>query len=438
MNRRDGTTLTEVLVAIFIMGIGLMAILSLFPLGAAQMAQALKDQRAAEAAANASSLARVFWKQAVDADKAGPNTSFFRETISGRQYPRSIQRFIYAMDDPNFNDLSGTAPNSQSYPAGSPNIPAGGYEWPTNTLPGPGSGAAYLNQMQPMPLTGPEANKSSYPVFVDMFGWQANQNTGDANRVWWVGGAMQQGPHNKVGMIPRRPLYIPHPNPSAIPPWQVLGTAFPNTPLPAGWNWNTPQRILKQFSLFDDMTFTENGTPDISSGRIERQGRYSWAYMIRRPHNATTGSTSTRHEVDVQVIVYSGRSIDVPTDEKTYLGVPPAPAATLNDSRTVQLVYTNASDKPTLKRGYWLLDATMFDANGAVFPQGRFYRAVNIEDGPAVAGGLTLNVELQTPLAFGPAQQRVFIVMSNVVEVFQIGYVSDQTPPRNILDDQEH
>ena len=42
MNRRNATTLTEVLVAIFIMGIGLMAILSLFPLGAAQMARRLR------------------------------------------------------------------------------------------------------------------------------------------------------------------------------------------------------------------------------------------------------------------------------------------------------------------------------------------------------------------------------------------------------------
>ena len=42
MNRRNATTLTEVLVAIFIMGIGLMAILALFPLGAARWRQRLR------------------------------------------------------------------------------------------------------------------------------------------------------------------------------------------------------------------------------------------------------------------------------------------------------------------------------------------------------------------------------------------------------------
>ena len=40
-----GVTLTEVLVAIFLMGVGLLALLALFRLGALQMAQAIKDDR---------------------------------------------------------------------------------------------------------------------------------------------------------------------------------------------------------------------------------------------------------------------------------------------------------------------------------------------------------------------------------------------------------
>jgi hypothetical protein len=57
---RQGTTLIEVLVAIFVMAIGLIALLGLFPLGALQMAQAIKDDRAASCAANATSLA-IAW-----------------------------------------------------------------------------------------------------------------------------------------------------------------------------------------------------------------------------------------------------------------------------------------------------------------------------------------------------------------------------------------
>ena len=42
---RPGTTLVEVLVAIFVMGIGCLAILAMFPLGAMNMARSIKDDR---------------------------------------------------------------------------------------------------------------------------------------------------------------------------------------------------------------------------------------------------------------------------------------------------------------------------------------------------------------------------------------------------------
>jgi prepilin-type N-terminal cleavage/methylation domain-containing protein len=57
MNRRTGMTLMEVLIAIFVMGIGLLAVMAMFPLGAASMARAIKDDRAGHAAANAKALA---------------------------------------------------------------------------------------------------------------------------------------------------------------------------------------------------------------------------------------------------------------------------------------------------------------------------------------------------------------------------------------------
>lgn len=57
--RRAGVTLVEVLVAIFIVGIGLLALLQLFPLGALEMAKAVKDDRTAAVAANAIALSQV-------------------------------------------------------------------------------------------------------------------------------------------------------------------------------------------------------------------------------------------------------------------------------------------------------------------------------------------------------------------------------------------
>src|SRR6266446_2978694 len=58
MNRR-GATLMEVLVAIFVMAIGMMALLVLFPIGALSMAQAIQDERCAQAAANAGNIATL-------------------------------------------------------------------------------------------------------------------------------------------------------------------------------------------------------------------------------------------------------------------------------------------------------------------------------------------------------------------------------------------
>jgi prepilin-type N-terminal cleavage/methylation domain-containing protein len=54
---RPGLTLIEVLVALFILGIGMMAILVLFPLGLLSMKRAIAEDRAANAAANAAALA---------------------------------------------------------------------------------------------------------------------------------------------------------------------------------------------------------------------------------------------------------------------------------------------------------------------------------------------------------------------------------------------
>ena len=53
MIRRAGVTLIEVLVAIFVTALGLLALLALFPLGAVSMAQAVKDTRTAYSAAAA-------------------------------------------------------------------------------------------------------------------------------------------------------------------------------------------------------------------------------------------------------------------------------------------------------------------------------------------------------------------------------------------------
>jgi type II secretory pathway pseudopilin PulG len=56
---RAGLTLMETLVAIFIMAIGMLALLTLFPLGALRMEQAIRDERCAQAGVQATELAKI-------------------------------------------------------------------------------------------------------------------------------------------------------------------------------------------------------------------------------------------------------------------------------------------------------------------------------------------------------------------------------------------
>src|SRR5262249_37509781 len=57
--RRAGVTLVEILAVIVIVGVGLLALLTLFPLGALELAQAVKDDRAAAVAVSAVALSEA-------------------------------------------------------------------------------------------------------------------------------------------------------------------------------------------------------------------------------------------------------------------------------------------------------------------------------------------------------------------------------------------
>src|SRR5262245_23422926 len=59
-NRRAAFSLVEVLVAIFVVALGLLTLLTLFPLGALTMGQAIQDDRAALMAGNALAALQVW------------------------------------------------------------------------------------------------------------------------------------------------------------------------------------------------------------------------------------------------------------------------------------------------------------------------------------------------------------------------------------------
>jgi prepilin-type N-terminal cleavage/methylation domain-containing protein len=109
MKRRPGITLIEVLVAIFIMAIGLLALLTLFPLGALRMSQALQDDRAASCASAGANICDAFGMRndsnfntafTTPARTTDPTTGFqFSQTAqSGGGYPVYVDPYGVVVD----------------------------------------------------------------------------------------------------------------------------------------------------------------------------------------------------------------------------------------------------------------------------------------------------------------------------------------------------
>jgi hypothetical protein len=63
---RPGLTLVEALVALFVAAIGMICLMTLFPLGALQMGQALKDERSSQLAVQADAKVRTYWRGLLD------------------------------------------------------------------------------------------------------------------------------------------------------------------------------------------------------------------------------------------------------------------------------------------------------------------------------------------------------------------------------------
>jgi type II secretory pathway pseudopilin PulG len=127
MRRRPGITLLEVLVAIFIMAIGLLALLVLFPLGALSMADALKNDRTAAAAAAATELAETFDVRHDPNLKPAPPQSIFEKPtfVNWKQalQPTNPDGPGYpVLVDPAYSQF---ADNVGEYPPGAPTVTPG-------------------------------------------------------------------------------------------------------------------------------------------------------------------------------------------------------------------------------------------------------------------------------------------------------------------------
>jgi hypothetical protein len=330
MKRRTGATLIEVLVAIFVSALGLLALLALFPVGALSMAQAIKDARCAQAAGTAASIAEI---QQVRNDTALTN-----------------------------------APNA---------------------FTNPGLGLWDLSTAQ-LGYDGP-----SYPVCADAL-------TGSYTGANTLGSIALLGPPPFVspGFARRVPNF-------------VAAAASPYL------------QYLKFFTIQDDITFDNTGIPIGVPNQIEREGRYSWAYLLRRPRYSVSSV------VDMTVIIYSGRSQAV-LGESAY-----GPVGFNPNLNTVTVSWNPAAGQqaPNIRPGTWILDATVqnpYKINPTTNmpyvppypdPHGFFYRVIGVIE----AAPTQLILELQTnprQSSIDPITNNsygVLVVMDNVVEIIEKG-----------------
>ena len=314
MRRRPGITLVEVLIAIFIMAIGLLALLTLFPLGALRMAQALQADRTASAAS------------------AGANTC---DAFNMRR-------------DPNLDFVDPPTPNSLNLP-------------PASQIGG------------------------GFPVYVDPYGVASGSGP--------LGFSAATSPATPG--IPRPPN-VPSVIPQAAPYWTF------NAGPPPSWTLNPSAIAARYFTLLDDISFATNGQPDLSTNFIQRGDRYTWAYLL---HKTQLRAPNSNLKVDLQVVVYAGRSTtSANAGESTFAAV-----GNVNDT-AVALSF--AGSPPDIRRGTWILDTSYNPVSGSV--HGDFYRVVSVTP----VGANTLNLELQTTIS---KPISAVTVMDKVVDVFERG-----------------
>ena len=324
MRGRPGVTLVEVLVAIFIMAIGMLALLALFPLGAISMAQALKDDRCASAAVNAEALAV--------AEDIRHDVAVAGGTSGGLTFTNA-----FANPFTTVGNLSSDLTQAAGY-------------------------------------TGP-----SHGVLVDPFTYPLDTSGLNQTNV----GRALAGATPSLG-IPRRSLTFSVNYPTGRPPNNNL-------------NALTATEATRWCSMLDGITFVRgdsagnNAVPDVSQGSVIRDGRYTWAWLLRRP------LWSSDNVINMSVIVFSGRPTTTLTGEVTCV------ATGTGGTNSVTITYVG--EKPSIRSGGWILDVTPIQVgaiqpvNGNPIPinvvYGTPYRVVNATD----IGNNQVTLELQTPIS---------------------------------------
>src|SRR5262245_16150721 len=385
-HRRRGVTLTEALVAIFIMAVGLLSLLALFPVGAISMARAVRDDRCAQAAANADNLARILWRTA------------WLDPVTGSVVPEAtaLQRepALNALDNPTrFGPAAGGNPQL--------NIP-------------------------------PDATTPSWSVYIDPIGCNTFLPAIPPNPQWIANLPAQVAANSAANNVPgvvRRPI-APNFLPATSPDRRIRMCSVGDD---------------IGFSRGGD-SISSSGTGQVDRGG---RYNWSWLIQrlknnVRNEVNLHVIVYEGRPPADV-ALNEGWFQIEPPQNT-----TPPFPNnLSLISPGVSQVTIIKAGQTPRVRRGGWVMIAGLAVKNPLTstptpVPITELYRVTAITDVPNFPDKLQL--ELATPVRVtvtpqtvvnaspAPATQpftyaaRLF-VMEGVVEVFDRGTISPTAPP---------
>ena len=338
MSRRSGTTLVEVLVAIFVMGIGLIALLTLFPIGMLRMARAIHDDRCAASFQNAQANAVIF------------DVSNDADVVS-----------------------DASDPYSGILPAANPDFFRNPF--PKNTTTG-------LDHLFPADDYG-----ESYPILVDPIGYY---NLSNAPRHWVGGYLPAPSATQPIGGLRRRPAAFARNGLAATP------ANLPAITLNIYRSFTLWDDLAFERAMSGT---TPPGTPQSTTLAAPfapiRDTRFSWGYTLQRPQ------TRDRSIVDCSVVIFDNRSLSISTTGNGSLSELVYQNTTFFNpvNNTVSFEYTSGTvPPPPLRPNDWLLDVTPYNLNAtAAGAHCYWYRVVAAED-LVIAGRKIARYEVAQPI----------------------------------------
>ena len=377
MIKRKGLTLLEVLISIFIMGIGMLSVLAMFPAAADMMGRAITNAQMAEGLVNSRGMQDgVDWTSFLD--YSGSVTAI-TPTTSGSGYTSAPVVTISAPS------LGGTQATANAVVSSGKvvgfiitNRGSGYNVAPTLTISGGGSGfpaSAYATiGMVNVPTTNPNAN----PAITT--GW-FNQPNGETPSFLMLDQFAIVGGVNRFSKLPIEVGAINNGNAAGL-----------------------------FFTCNSDLILNKSGIANLdddgNSVSVEREAKFTISHFFTRPMPITYPKYIKRN-----ILVFKDRSQVLTSNDFTYFEINPPPGSTTSTNQLTLSVNANGA----LKTRQWVMVTdSVFNAYPTAVD---FFEISTVDD-----SGVTTTIEINPsiPIGFGTGARSVYL-LKDVVRVVYIG-----------------